>query len=143
MRDRKIQVWKGLAQADLEESPGSDAAQARRGNSGGAGAVSPETPEALQGMEHSRRSARASARKPVAVRAPMSASPTIPGPMRDLSQLSSGGGSSGRGKRKAQAAPCTAARTNRPRLSHGARATPLLAGLLKRCVSARSGNNSA
>jgi len=125
--DQNISVWSGLAQADLEESPGSDAAQESRGASG-AGTVSPETPEALQGMEHSRRSARASARKPIAVRAPMSASPTIPGPMRDLS---SPGGSSGRGKRKAQAPPPTAARSNRPRLSHGARATPLLACLLK------------
>lgn len=104
-------------QADSEESPGGQTGQHWEVSL--SVTVSPETPEALQGVgDHSRRSARASARKPRAMRAPMSASPTIPGPGPSLASPGSGA----RSKRSSlQMQPSTAApRNTRPRLTHGA-----------------------
>jgi hypothetical protein len=58
---------------------------------------SPDTPQALHSQNMSRRSGRASTRKPKAVRAPMSSSPTIHSPQPVLSSPS---GSGGRGRKR-------------------------------------------
>jgi hypothetical protein len=111
--------WLRLAefiQDDMEESPEGEYVEEEVAGSGAT--VSPETPEALgQGADYSRRSARASARKPRAVRAPMSASPTIPSPGPDLG---SPPGTGRRGKRSHAQASTAAPRNTRPRLSYGA-----------------------